>query len=46
MIALGELDAAETALTEALAHTSTVRRRASVLTDLASVSARRVITSP
>ncbi|MGH8964167.1 MAG: transcriptional regulator, partial [Actinomycetes bacterium] len=41
MISLGELDAAETALTEALSHASTARRRASVLTDLASVSARR-----
>jgi tetratricopeptide (TPR) repeat protein len=41
MIALGDLNAAETALTEALVHTGTARRRASVLTDLASVSARR-----
>jgi len=41
MVALGRLDAAETALTEALSQASTVRRRAGVLTDLALLSARR-----
>jgi tetratricopeptide (TPR) repeat protein len=41
MIALDQLDAAESALTAALVHTATTRRRASVLTDLAAVSARR-----
>ena len=41
MISLGHLDAAEIALTEALTHTTTARRRAGVFIDLALLSARR-----
>lgn len=41
MIALGRLDAAEKALTDALPHLSTPRRRAGVTTDLALLGARR-----
>lgn len=41
MVALGRLDDAESALTEALSQASTTRRRAGVLTDLALLSARR-----
>jgi tetratricopeptide (TPR) repeat protein len=41
MVALGRLDDAESALTDALSQASTTRRRAGVLTDLALLSARR-----
>jgi tetratricopeptide (TPR) repeat protein len=40
-VALGRLDLAEAALTDALSHTLTMRRQGSVLTDLAVIGARR-----